>query len=107
MSPGRSDSSAYRGTSYQKGNIAKFKRNVAWGDMAGRHQVLGSVDSVMTYRNSLNIFLSTQLHFLKTQKLFKKLFISVYEFHENNIFFQLRWILHVSLKNHEDILDFS
>lgn len=35
MSPGRSDSSAYRGTSYQKGNIAKFKRNVAWCDMVG------------------------------------------------------------------------
>lgn len=35
MSPGGSDSSAYRGTSYQKGNIAKFKRNVAWCDMAG------------------------------------------------------------------------
>lgn len=29
MSPGWSDSSAYRGTSYQKGNIAKFKKNVA------------------------------------------------------------------------------
>lgn len=35
MSPGRSDPSAYRGTSYQKGNIAKFKRNVAWCDMVG------------------------------------------------------------------------
>lgn len=35
MSPGRSDSSAYRGTSYQKGNIAKFKRNIALCDMVG------------------------------------------------------------------------
>ena len=49
LSPGRSDSSADRGTSYQKGNAAWFKRNVAWCNMAGI-EVLGSVDSVTTLK---------------------------------------------------------
>ena len=35
MSPGRSDSCAYRGTSYQKGNSAKLKTVVPLCDVTG------------------------------------------------------------------------
>ena len=51
LSPGRSDSSAHRGTSYQKGNAAWFKRNVAWCNMVGI-KVLGSIDSVTTLKGA-------------------------------------------------------